>query len=187
MPAPITRHNSMLRATAALLLCAALLAGCGDAETCCLNDGNGDAGGQPASGYAAVSAILGGTEQAGSGSCAFAATCHGGTGAGKAQLNFKAGADLHEVLVNVPACENDAMMRVTPGDPEHSWLWLKLTAEIMDDGTGRIVHDGTPSACSGVSLGFGTRMPKVPGYAKLADDKLAVIRAWIEDGAPGPK
>jgi hypothetical protein len=135
--------------------------------------------------YAAVSAILGGPEQgAASGSCAFGGTCHG-AGTGKANLNFKGAADVAAVLVNVPACENSAMLRVAPGDPDNSWLWIKLTAE-ADPTTGLITHPGTPSTCAGVTNGFGTRMPQVGGFAKLADDKLAVIREWIEGGAPGP-
>jgi hypothetical protein len=169
----------------------ALLIGSGVALAAC-GDGGGDDGGGAGMGgsakgdYAAVSAILGGPEQSGSGSCAFVSSCHGGTGPGKANLNFKEGADLIETLVNVPACENDSMMRVKPGDPEHSWIWIKLTAE-ADPNTGMISPGGTPSKCTGVSTGFGTRMPQVSGFAKLSDDKLAIVKAWIEAGAPGPE
>lgn len=172
-----------MRHVSTTLIVSALLAACGGDDSG--NGGGAGMGGNVVADYAAVSAILGGMEQPGAGSCAFATSCHGGTGPGKAGLNFKTVADLRDVLVDVPACENSSMMRVAPGDPDNSWLWIKLSADIKDEKTGLIEHEGTPSSCSGVSLGFGTRMPQVAGYAKLPDEKLAVIKAWIEAGAPG--
>ena len=137
--------------------------------------------------YENVSAILGGPEQTKIGACA-ASSCHGGDGTGKAGLNFKTAKDLTAVLVDVPACENSKLMRVKPGKPDESWLWIKLTANIKDTVEGKLIYDGTPTTCVGVATGFGTRMPQVVGsFQKLSDAKLALIKAWIEDGAPGPK
>ena len=134
-----------------------------------------------------VSEILGGPEQGTSiGSCA-AGSCHGGDGARQAHLNFKKAPDLATALVNVTSCENNAMKLVVPGDPEHSWIWIKLTADIEDTNSGKLIHEGTPSACAGVATGFGSRMPYVVGlFDKLPAEKLAVIHDWIEGGAPGP-
>jgi hypothetical protein len=133
--------------------------------------------------YANVSMILGGPEQAGIGSCA-ASSCHGGD-VGKAGLNIKKVTNLTEALVNVPSCENSSMMRVKPGDPEHSWLWIKLTADVVDTTEGKLVYSGTPTTCTGVATGFGTRMPQVVGsFAKLSDAKLNAIKGWIMAGAP---
>jgi hypothetical protein len=133
-----------------------------------------------------VSLILGGPEQAGIGSCA-ASSCHASDGAGKAHLNFKTAKDLTEVLVNVPACENTKLMRVKPGNPEESWLWIKLTGAIQDKTEGKLVYAGTPSTCSSVATGFGSRMPYAAGsFDKLSAAKLAIIHDWIVGGAPGP-
>jgi hypothetical protein len=161
--------------------------GCGD------DDGSGgtkDAGNAYGTGaapdYDAVSVILGGPEQMGIGSCAAGSSCHGGDTKAKANLNFKTTSDLAALMVDVPACENNAMMRVKPGSPEESWLWVKLTAEIESEDTGKIVFEGTPSACSGIPTGFGTRMPQISPFAKLSKEKLDVIYDWIKGGAPGP-
>ncbi|HEX7481127.1 MAG TPA: hypothetical protein VF331_25210 [Polyangiales bacterium] len=158
------------------------LAGCSSSSS----TANNDAGtGTPD--YASVSAILGGREQPGIGACA-ASSCHGGDQAGHGGMNFKTAKDLRALLVNVPACENSSLMRVKPGDPDHSWLWIKLTAPIHNTIDGQLTYSGTPSTCSGVSTGFGTRMPQVYGtFDKLSDAQLALVKGWIEAGAPGPK
>jgi hypothetical protein len=132
-------------------------------------------------------------------------SCHGGTGNGAAQLNLSEpdGIPFTEIMVDVPSCQYDAMPLVTPGDPENSWLWIKLIAD--HDERGKIVftpdaswdHGLTPDAngdlprseCPltvGGMLSFGTRMP-MTSRTGLSEDRLATIRAWIENGAPGPE
>lgn len=70
----------------------------------------------------------------------------------------------YAALVNVPAVNIDAMsnglLRVAPDDPEASFLYVKLT---------------------GPTLPQGSRMPL--GQAPLPDNLIALVRAWIEQGA----
>lgn len=87
--------------------------------------------------------------------------CHGSaTGGG---LVLVGRADAHRALVGVAAggaaCGSSGSLRVAPGDPDASLLVQKLEG----------------------AAGCGTEMP--PG-ARLADADLALIRAWIEAGAP---
>lgn len=175
---------------AAMFLGAMLaLAGCNSNKSALASgDGGADAAAVLSPDYATVSKILGGPEQSNIGTCA-AGSCHGGTGNAHAMMNFKTAKNLVEVLVNVPACENSSMMRVKPGDPDHSWLWIKLTAAINNTNDGMITFAGTASACPGVSsaVGFGTRMPQVFGsFDKLTDAELGAIKGWIAAGAHGP-
>lgn len=144
-------------------------------------------------------------------SCATdSSSCHGGRGTGSARLNFgaelDAGRPLTGVLVDVAACEYDLLDRVEPGDPDRSWLMVKLTHEF--DADGAIVGftpdpgwdmggleprpDGTlpasvcPMTEDGV-LTFGTNMPQSIGRPiPLAEREVTLIREWIALGAPGP-
>ncbi len=63
-------------------------------------------------------------------------------------------------LVNVASVENPELLRVSPGDPEASYLLWKV------EGQGGIT---------------GGRMPL--GLPPLSEDKIAAIRGWIEQGA----
>ncbi len=56
--------------------------------------------------------------------------------------------------------------RITPGDNDRSFLWLKLAAKTLPD-------DYT---------GFGTPMPS--GRAAISEDELELLRRWIYGGAP---
>jgi len=160
-----------------LIVCGLVGIGCGD-------DGGSDGDPEVRGTYEDVSMILGGPEQPGIGSCA-ASSCHGGDRA-RAELDFKQGPDLTAVLVNVPACENPAMIRVVPGNPDASWLWVKLNTPTTDP-AGLIDYAGTPATdCSGVTIGFGKRMPDQAPWNGLPEDKLHLIKTWIEDGANGP-
>jgi hypothetical protein len=162
-----------------LSLCGLVGMGCGEEDT--------DDGDEVRGTYEDVSEIFGGPEQEGIGSCA-AGSCHGMSGIrARAELNFKEEPDLTAVLVNVQACENPAMVRVKPGEPDASWLWVKLTAPITDTTTGLIDYAGEPATdCSGVTNGFGTRMPFQAPFTGLPEEKLHLIKTWIEDGAKGP-
>jgi hypothetical protein len=139
--------------------------------------------------YAAVAAIF-------RRSCGFA-RCHSPPVLGGG-LNFAREVDYHPQLVGVPACEYDRMKRVEPGQPERSWLMVKLTAAVRpsSDKYGTYIEfepasDWDPSQrprlCrldseSGEPL-FGWRMPATTPNM-LREDEIEVIRAWIADGAP---
>ncbi len=66
-------------------------------------------------------------------------------------------------LVNVKSSEAPALIRVVPGDPDKSYLIMKL--------------EGTQDQHGGV----GARMPF--GAPPLSPDKIAKIRKWISEGA----
>jgi hypothetical protein len=136
--------------------------------------------------YARVQAIL---EK----SCAYE-RCHSGAIIGGA-LNLTRGSDYAAALIGVPACEYERMARVAPGDPEHSWLMLKLSATVRPVGDPYADYilfqpdadwDPQRRACpdqtdDGTPL-FGQRMP-LTAPNRLPDDELEVVRAWIAAGA----
>lgn len=65
-------------------------------------------------------------------------------------------------LVDTPAEQLESMDRVTPGQPEQSYLWHKLEGTQLDVG------------------GMGTLMPQV---GSLDEQDLMTIQAWIAGGA----
>jgi hypothetical protein len=92
----------------------------------------------------------------------------------------------------VPSCEYDVMDRVAPGDPDNSWLMVKLTGDYVQDGLdeGMLIFTPDPSwteadKCNPAIPGFGSRMPDAAPFT-LAAGPLSAIRTWIEVGAPGP-
>jgi cytochrome c553 len=87
--------------------------------------------------------------------------CHGEKKQ-KARLNLSA-ATARQALVNQPADEVPELMRVTPGDPERSYLWQKLQHKAAK----------------------GKGMPRgIFTARRLPEAQLEVIRKWIEAGAP---
>ena len=166
---------------ASLVSCLLALVGCGDPEPL-----------EPT--YENVAAVI-------HRSCGGASnSCHGGIN-GNARLNFGLaegeGTPYTELLVDVPACEYDAMPRVDPGNPDNSWLWIKLQG--AHDAEGRILF--TPAAtwdptgdertgCPQMEDGevtFGLLMPQSPGApAQLPQETLDLFEDWILVGAPGP-
>jgi len=68
----------------------------------------------------------------------------------------------HSNLVSVPSSQS-TLMRVEPGQPEASYLYLKLVGNHSEVG------------------GSGERMPF--GESPLGDTELELIRRWIESGA----
>jgi hypothetical protein len=131
--------------------------------------------------------------------CAFS-SCHGGQGAGKAQLNFMRGfADgksLSEQLNDVPSCEYPPLPLVKPFAPDQSWLMVKLSAP--HDANGKIaftpdaafqpqLSPDVPSVCplsEGGELSFGQLMPISGTVSRaLSEQELALVRTWIEQGA----
>lgn len=91
-------------------------------------------------------------------SCAVSG-CHRGSNA-PLGLDLSAG-NAHENLVNVPSEEMPELLRVDPGDPDDSYLVMKI--------------EGAPNIAGG-------RMPL--GRPPLSDEQIERIRAWIEAGAP---
>jgi PKD repeat protein len=90
-------------------------------------------------------------------SCAFSG-CHGG-GSASSGLSLSAGA-AYGNIVNVPSVQQPSVDRIEPLDPASSYLWLKVTGD------------------SSIS---GAQMPR--GGTPLTQDKLDLLRSWIEAGA----
>ncbi len=125
---------------------AALLASCSDSGDKATDPGGGPSN-EEVSFAADVQPIL-------SGSCAVS-DCH--AGASPAQgLDLSAGAS-YAALVGVQAAQRPDLQRVHPGEPDSSYLVLKIEGG------------------QGIS-----RMP--PGGA-LQAEQIATIRSWIEEGA----
>ena len=66
-------------------------------------------------------------------------------------------------LVNVKSVEATSLMRVVPGNPDKSYLIMKLEGTHIENG------------------GMGARMPF--GAPPLSADKIAKFRQWISEGA----
>jgi len=63
-------------------------------------------------------------------------------------------------IVNVAAVEEPGLLRVSPGDPENSYLYRKVRLQGPGNGTERMPFGG-----------------------QLTPDEIAAIRSWIEQGA----
>lgn len=93
------------------------------------------------------------------------AGCHNSTDQAEG-LNLESGFSYGALINVVPrnvAARSAGLLRVVPGVPEGSFLLFKLL--------------GPPSQ-------FGTRMPQ--GKPALSAADIQLVRAWIEEGAPGP-
>jgi len=134
-------------------------------------------------------------------------SCHGGI-RGNASLNFGIaegeGSPYTELLVGVESCEYDFMPRVDPGNPENSWLMIKLEGAHSENSkllfepdpgwdsglTPRMDGSFPPSTCPLVDegeLSFGYSMPQNVGAPDpLPERELDMIYEWILIGAPGP-
>ena len=89
-------------------------------------------------------------------SCSFS-SCHGGGAGG---LTLDGSAEDRGRLVGVPSSQLAGTNRVNPGDPDGSYLMMKL------EGAADIVDDAMP-----------------PPNGGLDPEKIALVRAWIEAGA----
>lgn len=79
----------------------------------------------------------------------------------KAKLVLEEGTGYAQ-LVGRPSVQVPSMVLVEPGDPDASYLWLKLEHTAPE----------------------GKGMPRTPtGVKKLREAELALYRRWIEDGA----
>jgi hypothetical protein len=87
-------------------------------------------------------------------------SCHNATGARFNGLNLERSA-AYDQLVNVASAERPSVLRVSPGNPDASYLVQKL--------------EGGPGI-------VGSRMPLNGPF--LTNGQIAIIRRWIDDGAP---
>jgi hypothetical protein len=98
--------------------------------------------------------------------CTFA--CH--SGGEFAAGGFDMQADPYGALVGAPAtaseCEDGAMMRIAPGEPDASLVYLKIVAKM----------NGTAAPC-------GEEMPPGDDQPGLTPDEAERLRSWIEAGA----
>jgi len=109
------------------------------------------------------------------------AGCHGAQGAG-ASLTLNGGdcmsaSDVVAAMVNKPSQTGGQFKIVVPGDPDHSWLYLKATGKAATAGC-------TPTG--GVNCETDT-MPQGAGMVTLSQAEQDALRKWIMDGAPAPK
>lgn len=136
-----------------------------------------------------------------SGACAYSG-CHSGN-AGKGGFTFRRSPldpnQVYRALVEGPtngvtgpiqACEYRPLRRVEPGDPERSWLYIKLAheADSRNDIKVQAAEDWDPeeSPCSDTFPG--SLMPYADGepVVPLEPEELRMVAEWILDGAPGP-
>lgn len=98
--------------------------------------------------------------------CTYA--CHSGGEFAAGGLDMKA--DPYRTLVGVravaDACKESPLVRVAPGKPAESLVYLKVASKL----------DGTPAPC-------GDGMPAGADRAPLTAEEVDTIRSWIEDGA----
>ncbi|MCC6645589.1 MAG: hypothetical protein IT374_08470 [Polyangiaceae bacterium] len=103
-------------------------------------------------------------------SCAFS-SCHGGDSPA-AGLNFSEVTSCSQ-LVWRDSCVRNDRSRVVPGAPEDSYLYSKVTATDL----------GTPMT-AGECAPKGDLPTHMPPTDRLSADKIELIRAWIDIGAP---
>lgn len=107
--------------------------------------------------------------------CAMPA-CHGrgaDGGGGAGGLFLTDGVTSHRALVNQPSDQVGSLRLVEPGDPERSYLVIKV------EGTMRRLPECAPSPGRNPC---GVQMPQLA--APLTAAERALIRNWIRSGAP---
>jgi hypothetical protein len=82
--------------------------------------------------------------------------CHGGAAGG---MVLHPGSEF-DAMINVVSSEMPPMLRVAPGDPDHSYVYKKLACE-----------GGIDGSCMPYMMTFNPDIPRV-------------FREWIEAGAP---
>ncbi len=106
-----------------------------------------------------------------SASCAVGgSTCHGASGTG-GHLRLDP-ANAHASLVGVASSLLPSVLLVDPGHADASFLLHKLAGDM---------YTAVPGCTT--SMNCGTRMPMVGGQ-NLSDAQIALIRQWINAGAP---
>ena len=81
-------------------------------------------------------------------------------------------ADVVKGLVNVQTMHGGQFVRIAPGDPDHSWLYLKVSGQAANAG------------CMGTMCNAEVMPPT--GQVTLSTTDLSTIRQWIQSGAPAP-
>jgi len=102
-------------------------------------------------------------------------SCHG-TDTAEAGLELTQGVNLHELLVGVPSCEAPSLNLVEAGDPDKSWLYLKVTGKAA-------TKSCTPT---GGNQCLTDTMPQ-GGTVTLTQAEQDALRKWIQDGATAPQ
>jgi hypothetical protein len=119
-------------------------------------------------------------------SCALSSVCHADRGS--ADLTFEGLSDITMPLNGVASCQYPPMPRVDPGNPDNSWLMIKLDG--MYDGEGNIQFTPepgfTPPTGDPNCETFGTIMPSNATPVPLPMREVTMFREWIRAGAPGP-
>ena len=80
--------------------------------------------------------------------------------------------EIVKALVNVKTRHGGELLRVVPGEPDKSWLYLKVAGTAGSAGC-------TGSMCN-------TQVMPPSGAVSLTASQLATIRAWISQGAVAP-
>ena len=105
--------------------------------------------------------------------------CHSETGpsAGMSLGGHISSAEIVKGLVNQPAIDGGQFLLVVPGDPDHSWIYLKAA--------GLAPNAGCTATNGGLCI-TAVMPPNGSGATTVTSDQLAIIRQWILDGAQGP-
>jgi len=104
--------------------------------------------------------------------------CHAAEGpeAGMSLGGHISSKDIVANLVNQQAIGGGQFKRIVPGQPEQSWLYLKITAMT------------TSCKATSVSQCFtGPMPPSADGLTTVSAADAAIVRQWIMDGAKGPQ
>src|SRR5262249_2810215 len=105
--------------------------------------------------------------------CAAGPACHGSSGQEGLDLDFATNANLYASL-RAASVEFPDLHLIEPGDPNRSYLWLKISGDFTQLETSRC----TFPQCGG-------RMPmQSPLGAEFQICDSAVLYAWIRAGAP---
>jgi hypothetical protein len=81
-------------------------------------------------------------------------------------------ADVVKALVNVQTAHGGQFLRVVPGAPDQSWLYLKVSGKAASAG------------CQGAMCS--TQVMPPTGQVTLTSAELELVRKWIADGAVAP-
>jgi hypothetical protein len=105
----------------------------------------------------------------------YCSSCHSGSGA---QANLWLGGQISSAmivqnLVGAPTLFGGQFKRVVAGDPNQSWLYLKVAGLAANAG------------CSGTTCNAEV-MPPASDKPTLSSAELGIIKKWISDGAPAP-
>ena len=165
-------HRKNLRSCLALLAAHVLWVACGD-DAAGSNGSNAAAGMQAAAGMGGAAGAAGGGAKLSFASDVYdqvirakCSNCHTDAPSMGGLAMFPGAATAYANLVGVPAgaaegnlCRNSGLLRVQPGDPDKSLIYLKLTKPVC-----------------------GTAMPPA-AFGTTTAAQVELVRRWIADGA----